>query len=430
MSLHPRVPEFWIKAAKWEIEGKGNAQASRTLYQKGVRSNPESETLWLEFFRFELEFAARLAERRQVLGLISAGPETVISSASLAVLVHKHSLKSLPVSPRIQAEFFDIAEEFSQFSNLQSSMLKILKENEMVYKDSEIACFILTKKLTEVEGEDGLVLVLREFSELFPVVDKTKTLSEAADYLFGLLVKFKGSEELLIALHDKLDQMFQMGQDLQILDPSLYLKWIELNEIQSLEYIDILKEATVKFPDSSVLSYKMANYLFSTGSPITEVLIGLSSVKVMESEFWDNLLTFLGAKEDVSSELKALISNLGIDLLSQLSLFPLFSKLYQSIGSTHFSIFCRELLSMRAVGKIVYDNWIEIAKDKEPNRVTELYEKVLDLNPADTEVWISFIKHLMEQGDLSYMGIAYKKALGTVPNPTALSDALEQLGDI
>ena len=68
LQLHPRNAQLWVHAAAYEWD-MGNVTASRALLQRGIRLNSKAEELWREYFRMEVLFTARLAERRRVLGL-------------------------------------------------------------------------------------------------------------------------------------------------------------------------------------------------------------------------------------------------------------------------------------------------------------------------------------------------------------------------
>jgi len=68
LQLHPRNAQLWVHAAAYEWDS-GNVTAARTLLQRGIRLNNKSADLWREYFRMEVLFTARLAERRRVLGL-------------------------------------------------------------------------------------------------------------------------------------------------------------------------------------------------------------------------------------------------------------------------------------------------------------------------------------------------------------------------
>ena len=40
--------DFWIMAAKWEMEENSSMETARGLLQRGLRFNPLSKKLWLE----------------------------------------------------------------------------------------------------------------------------------------------------------------------------------------------------------------------------------------------------------------------------------------------------------------------------------------------------------------------------------------------
>ena len=81
LQLHPTEPGLWAKAAAWEWERSADAAAARALMQRGLRACPHSPSLWTDYFRLELLFAAKLAARRKVLGLFQPGACPVLPSS-------------------------------------------------------------------------------------------------------------------------------------------------------------------------------------------------------------------------------------------------------------------------------------------------------------------------------------------------------------
>lgn len=69
LQLHPRNAGLWIKAASWEMFDAGNSSSARALMQRGLRINPGSRSLLLQYFRLEFCYVQKLAGRREVLGL-------------------------------------------------------------------------------------------------------------------------------------------------------------------------------------------------------------------------------------------------------------------------------------------------------------------------------------------------------------------------
>ncbi|KAI8820189.1 U3 small nucleolar RNA-associated protein 6-domain-containing protein [Fimicolochytrium jonesii] len=67
IQLHPTYDVFWIMAAAWEFEDNTNMSSARVLLQRGLRINPESKKLWMEYFKLELLWVQKIKERRKVL---------------------------------------------------------------------------------------------------------------------------------------------------------------------------------------------------------------------------------------------------------------------------------------------------------------------------------------------------------------------------
>ena len=75
--MHPTKPVFWILAAAWEFEENGNMNSARgkpvlcltrqVLLQRGIRINPESQQLWIEYFKLEMLWIEKIKERRRIL---------------------------------------------------------------------------------------------------------------------------------------------------------------------------------------------------------------------------------------------------------------------------------------------------------------------------------------------------------------------------
>lgn len=45
---------LWILAAQWELENTDTVASARSIMQRGLRFNAESQKLWQEYFRMEL----------------------------------------------------------------------------------------------------------------------------------------------------------------------------------------------------------------------------------------------------------------------------------------------------------------------------------------------------------------------------------------
>ncbi|KAI8912914.1 U3 small nucleolar RNA-associated protein 6-domain-containing protein [Powellomyces hirtus] len=91
IQLHPTNDTFWIMAAAWEFQDNGNMSSARVLLQRGLRINPESKKLWVEYFKLELLWVEKIKERRKVLfksdGSRAAETTTAIQPPSESVNV-------------------------------------------------------------------------------------------------------------------------------------------------------------------------------------------------------------------------------------------------------------------------------------------------------------------------------------------------------
>lgn len=69
LQLHPLKPDLWVLAAKYEAEQNASMVTARTILQRGLRFNSESDYLWLEYMKLELIYASKILTRRKLLGI-------------------------------------------------------------------------------------------------------------------------------------------------------------------------------------------------------------------------------------------------------------------------------------------------------------------------------------------------------------------------
>lgn len=63
--------EIWVSCAKYEYERYANFNTCRTVFQNALRFNHDNPQLWIEYFKFELNFVTKLINRRKVMDLIN-----------------------------------------------------------------------------------------------------------------------------------------------------------------------------------------------------------------------------------------------------------------------------------------------------------------------------------------------------------------------
>ncbi|XP_019852950.1 PREDICTED: U3 small nucleolar RNA-associated protein 6 homolog isoform X3 [Amphimedon queenslandica] len=101
LAIHPTNVGLWIMAAKFEFEERQDTTAARVLFQEGLRTNRESEKLWLEYYRLELLAVDKLRKRKNVLILSTneEAPSDDVMDYAISWLVYNEAIKSIPVLP-------------------------------------------------------------------------------------------------------------------------------------------------------------------------------------------------------------------------------------------------------------------------------------------------------------------------------------------
>jgi U3 small nucleolar RNA-associated protein 6 len=67
--LQPTKSEFWLYAARWALETDADMGGARSYMQRGTRFCIRSKDLWIEYAKLEMIYLAKIAMRRQILGL-------------------------------------------------------------------------------------------------------------------------------------------------------------------------------------------------------------------------------------------------------------------------------------------------------------------------------------------------------------------------
>lgn len=82
LRLHTTEPEVWVYVSKYQMEENASVPEARAVLQRGIRFNPSSQYLWLEYMRLELIYVAKILARRQILGIDHARKEEISENAT------------------------------------------------------------------------------------------------------------------------------------------------------------------------------------------------------------------------------------------------------------------------------------------------------------------------------------------------------------
>lgn len=69
LRLHPTKPELWIYAAQFALAENGDMTQARGYMQRGLRFCKNSKDMWLQNFRLEINWIAKIHARRRILGI-------------------------------------------------------------------------------------------------------------------------------------------------------------------------------------------------------------------------------------------------------------------------------------------------------------------------------------------------------------------------
>jgi U3 small nucleolar RNA-associated protein 6 len=69
LRLHPSKPDLWIYAAHVAMDDHADVTEARSYMQRGLRFCKGSRSLWLEYLKLEVLYIAKIAARKQILGI-------------------------------------------------------------------------------------------------------------------------------------------------------------------------------------------------------------------------------------------------------------------------------------------------------------------------------------------------------------------------
>ncbi|EOD52952.1 putative rrna processing protein utp6 protein [Neofusicoccum parvum UCRNP2] len=69
LRMHPTKPDLWVWGARTALDVDADMTSARAYMQRGLRFCKTSRQLWLEYAKLEMIYVAKIAARRQILGL-------------------------------------------------------------------------------------------------------------------------------------------------------------------------------------------------------------------------------------------------------------------------------------------------------------------------------------------------------------------------
>ena len=132
LRMHPTNPGVWIYAAKYAAEEKGDMMEARDALQRGLRFCERDQDLWIQYGKLEMMFIAKIAKRRNILGLDQE--ERLAAQGDDKENGHDDDVVALPV---ISAEEF----EDEDASRPRAKLSKDFKEDTILAGAMPLAVF-------------------------------------------------------------------------------------------------------------------------------------------------------------------------------------------------------------------------------------------------------------------------------------------------
>nr|XP_034317522.1 U3 small nucleolar RNA-associated protein 6 homolog [Crassostrea gigas] len=177
LQVHSKNPDLWILAAKWEFENNKNADNARTLMQRGLRFNPASKALWLEYYRMELLFVEKLRKRRELLqstGMDQNEESSEVLNGVIAQIVYRKALEAFPGDLKFALSFLPVCRLFDFMSKEEEAMFEGL---ETLFPFDPNLWEVKAKRQLEIDQENPLEMFHKIFQQATENVKRGKLIN-------------------------------------------------------------------------------------------------------------------------------------------------------------------------------------------------------------------------------------------------------------
>jgi hypothetical protein len=171
LQILPKSAILWIEAASHEFFGYvseeddinggkgsnytgGSVHAARVLLQRGLRVNPRSEDLWVQYFALEFHFIQKMRGRREILKIdsfqadrstrmLSDDPlppdDTKFFEGSIPTVVYNNAIKTIPDNVSFRLKFLDVCKQFPDTDMVQQIIVQSIDRDFGENPDAWIA---------------------------------------------------------------------------------------------------------------------------------------------------------------------------------------------------------------------------------------------------------------------------------------------------
>lgn len=168
LQVHSKKEEIWVLAARWESQYNSSIDTGRSLMHRGLRFNPNSRTMFREYFSLELQYAVRIIKRQEILKKgdesdIGEGADErndAITSGAVAAVVYETAVQRIS-DPAFAIQLIGCLREYST-SFKETLEVKLIEDLKNRFPDSEEVLQLLCEREIETVSPEEALSVTRQ----------------------------------------------------------------------------------------------------------------------------------------------------------------------------------------------------------------------------------------------------------------------------
>ncbi|KAG7211944.1 hypothetical protein KM043_011153 [Ampulex compressa] len=438
LQVHQDKPKCWHIAARWEIEENDNKQTARQFLLRGLHIHPNSQLLFTDAFKLELDDAASAPSTENNDGS-AMGDDDMSLGLKRAYVIYQQASKRIE-DVKFITELLNIAKEYNNTEKLQNKII-----SDMIQKYSHEPLMWDTMARRELAG-----LVQPSLTEMPMDADSSEQSSlrdriTACNKVYQTAVKKIKTEEMWSLYIECLIEMnhdtkslpnfkrkllkIALGQAHQArkLKEKYYLHWINmLNADKKHENIEqklneVLSEACDIIPSSVSLWHARFRYLLISGQEEDAVVILKKATQNLGEKalpLWRMRILHVQAKspektEEVFQAALQAHPTIAQDIKPMYIEWLVLAKNIQAAEKMYDSLCLQPPFSLALHKKMaaleVMQPEISLKNARRPHEMS-----TLQFGKSNTSVWIDYILFEMKYGEPTKIGDIHRRAVKTL----------------
>lgn len=448
LQVHQDKPKCWHIAARWEIEENKNKQNARQFLLRGLHIHPNSQLLFVDAFKLELDDAAAANQKSETNeeSVVPVVGDEMSLGLKRAFVIYQQASKRIK-DIKFIIELLNTAKGYENTEKLQNNIVSnIIQE----YAHEPLMWDTMARR--ELEG-----LVQPSLSDTAMEVDSSEQTSlrdriTSCNKVYQTAVKKIKTEEMwslyiecLLEINQKtgslpnfkrklLKTALAQAHQAKKLKEKYYLHWINMLNVEKKDenaekkLNEILCTATDAIPSSVSLWHARLRYLLVSGQDedIDNVFSKATQILGEKSlPLWKMLLLHAQAKHPEKTEeiFQAALKghpNIAQELKPTYIEWIVLTKSIQTARNVYDSLclqppFSTELHKKMAALELMQPE-ISLKNARRPHEMS-----TVQFGKNNTKVWIDYIVFEMKYGDPKKVGEIHRRAVKTLDS--ALTDS-------